>query len=134
MENDDPVQTKRRERTERWKRTMRERNGWQKTAEHKQKLSESQRGERNAFYRTPHTIESLNLIIAAAKRTAECPHCHKVAQARIMKRWHFDNCHLIKPRTLKPPKKQPIVRNGVKLSDWHSDLIRAMKEDEERDR
>lgn len=28
----------------------------------------------------------------------ECPHCHRTGKFHGMLRWHFDNCHLVKPR------------------------------------
>jgi hypothetical protein len=61
-------------------------------------------GELNPFYGKSHSQETLMKLKKpkteeakkkyreASRPITECPHCGKIGQVSIMKRWHFDNC------------------------------------------
>jgi len=73
-----------------------------------------QTGETNSFYGKTHSDNSKKLIGEKSKQRAKqqyderikvgnhpnsfgsCPHCNKYGQLRAMKRWHFDNCSILK--------------------------------------
>jgi hypothetical protein len=61
--------------------------------ETKAKISATKKGNQNMLG-MPHSEETKAKISAAqkARPKVECPHCEKAGGARVMHRWHFDNC------------------------------------------
>jgi hypothetical protein len=55
------------------------------SAETKAKLSAANKGK-------TRSEETKAKISAAHMRNVQCPHCEKAGGARVMHRWHFDNC------------------------------------------
>jgi group I intron endonuclease len=88
------------------------------TEESKRKMSQAARkrqlGEGNSFYGKRHSDETKKLIGVSSKQRAKtiyenrikngnhpnsfgnCPHCNKHGQLRALKRWHFNNCPILK--------------------------------------
>jgi len=80
------------------------------TEEHKEKISKTLKklltdvdrtGENNPFYGKCHTAEHKQKVSKwmlgdnnPARIERQCPHCGKVGNGGVMKRWHFDNCKL----------------------------------------
>lgn len=58
---------------EEFKRHIKKAGSYEKTNEHRKKLSEATKSQ-------------------GKQKSIECPHCFKTGGARAMKRWHFDNC------------------------------------------
>lgn len=58
--------------------------------------SKGKSGEKNGFYGKNHSAETKAVLREMQKRQVECPHCGKIGGISIMKRWHFDKCHLKK--------------------------------------
>ena len=62
----------------------------------KRKISNSVSGEHNPMFGKTHSAETRQKISDAMKgkpsRQVECPFCKKTGAARIMPRYHFDNC------------------------------------------
>jgi hypothetical protein len=61
--------------------------------ETKAKMSAASKGNQNTLGKS-HSEESKAKMSAAqkARPKVECPHCEKAGGARVMHRWHFDNC------------------------------------------
>lgn len=64
--------------------------------ETKNKISQSVSGKNNPMFGKTHSTESKQKMSDAKKdkpsRQVECPYCKKAGAARIMPRYHFDNC------------------------------------------
>lgn len=62
----------------------------------KRKISKSVSGENNPMFGKTHSVETRQKISDAMtgklSRQVECPFCKKTGAARIMPRYHFDNC------------------------------------------
>jgi hypothetical protein len=68
-------------------------HGGTKTAEHKNKISES-RKRNNESWLSEETKEKIRKTLLSSPRLV-CPHCNKIGAASNMKRWHFANCKSI---------------------------------------
>ena len=69
--------------------------------ERKKQISITSSGENNGMYGKVHTPEAKRLIGEKNRNKPKltCPHCNKVASKTNSKRWHFDNCHLLRSTT-----------------------------------
>ena len=50
------------------------------------------KGKSNPMYGKTRTDEDKSKLSAAGKIKIECPHCNKLCNRGMAKRWHFDNC------------------------------------------
>jgi group I intron endonuclease len=69
-------------------------HGKPKPAEIKNKLSELNKGEANAFFGKLHSADTRDKMrkAHASRAPVTCPHCGQSGHVNAMKRWHFDNC------------------------------------------
>jgi group I intron endonuclease len=106
------------------------------STETKQKISESQRGDKAYWYGKTLSDSARNKISIAhkgkMKKILECPHCKKLGGEPQMKRWHFDNCTVYTGKKHKPTNKTPWnkgMKNPYnattlkKMSDSHKNQI-----------
>ena len=72
------------------------RKGIPKSDEHKQKISEANKGKhsmkRTDEQRKAHSLALKGINKGKIHQIVKCPHCAKEGGAPIMKRHHFDNC------------------------------------------
>jgi hypothetical protein len=72
------------------------RKGIPKSEEHKQKLSDANKGKhsmkRTDEQRKAHSLALKGINKGKVHRIIKCPHCEKEGGAPVMKRHHFDNC------------------------------------------
>lgn len=65
------------------------------TAEHRKKLSESQKGQKRSPYSEDHRKKISASHKGKKQQIIKCPYCNKEGGNATMPRWHFDNCKKI---------------------------------------